>query len=422
VADRIDVPLELEDFEVTSSEVVDGVLEVTVASTSRAACHHCGSVAVRGHGRNERRIRDRACAYPTVLRWSQRRFRCIDCGRTSRERHPELAGRKAVTNRFRRRLFERATREPFSHVARGERVSTYRVLEAFDSLASQELATVPLVPPRALSLDESAFRRRFRYSTVVSDPERGVVIDLFEGRSRTGVAAWLGRLSPQVREGIETVVMDLFWPYRRAVEAALPRARIVADKFHVLRAISQAAQRVRRRFSRRSYQQRLGRDGGSSRQHHPASDPELFRARWVFMKRASRLTETEASWLDDLFERTEPEVRAAWLLKESFAAIYEARDRAEAERRLDTWIHNLPAAGLTEFTNVWRTLSWWREQILAYFDDPLTNGFAEGITNKIKVMKRSAYGFRSPQRYRRKVLLSTSHRDWWAGSSHRSSR
>lgn len=422
MGDRIDVPLELGDFEVSGCELVDGVLEVAVASTRRAACNHCGSMTVRGHGRNERMIRDRACAYPTVLRWSQRRFRCMDCGRTSRERHPELAGRKAVTNRFRRRLFERATREPFSNVARGERVSTYRVLEAFDSHASQELARVPLAPPRALSIDESAFRRRFRYHTVISDPERGVVIDLFEGRSKTGVAAWLGQLSPQVSEGIETVVMDMFWPYRHAVEAALPNARIVADKFHVLRAISEAAQKVRRRFGRRSYHQRLGRDGGSNRQHHPASDPELFRARWVFMKRASRLTEAEVLWLDDLFDRTEPEVRAAWLLKESFAAIYQAPDRAEAERRLDTWIHNLPAAGIAEFTNVWRTLRWWREQILAYFDDPLTNGFAEGITNKIKVMKRSAYGFRTPERYRRKVLLSTSHRQRRADWSHRYSR
>lgn len=420
--DRIDVPLELEGFEVTSSQVVDGVLEVGVASTKKAACHHCGSLAVRGHGRHERRIRDRACAYPTVLRWSQRRVRCIDCGRTCRERHPELAGRRAITNRFRRGLFERATREPFSHVARGEGVSTYRVLEAFDSHASGELAMSPAEPPRVLSIDESAFRRRFRYHTVVSDPERGVVIDLFEGRSRAGVTAWLDGLSPQVKTGVETVVMDMFWPYRHAVEAALPHVRIVADKFHVLRAISEAAQRLRRRFSKRSRSQRLGREGGSNRQDHPASDPEVFRARWVFMKRARRLTDAERGWLESVFDRTAPEVRAAWLLKESFAAIYEAPDRAEAERRLDTWVHNLPAAGLTEFTNVWRTLSWWREQILAYFDDPLTNAFAEGITNKIKVMKRSAYGFRSPDRYRRKVLLSTSHRHGRAGPNHRFSR
>ena len=128
--DRIDVPLDLEGFEVTGSEVVGDVLEVSVRSSRRAACHHCGSVSVSGHGRNERRIRDRSYAYVCVLRWSQRRFRCDDCGKTFRERHPEVAGRRSVTQRFRKRLFERACNEPFTDVATAEAVTNYRVLEA----------------------------------------------------------------------------------------------------------------------------------------------------------------------------------------------------------------------------------------------------------------------------------------------------
>ncbi len=101
-----------------------------------------------------------------------------------------------------------------------------------------------------------------------------------------------------------------------------------------------------------------------------------------------------------------PEVGVAWRLKEQFAAIYEAPDRAEAERRLEVWIDHIIEADLPEFTNLWRTLQWWIEPILAYFDDRVTNAFAEGITNKIKVMKRRSYGFRDPVRYRQKVLLS----------------
>lgn len=94
------------------------------------------------------------------------------------------------------------------------------------------------------------------------------------------------------------------------------------------------------------------------------------------------------------------------MLKEQFAAIYEAPDRAEAERRLEVWIDHIIEADLTEFTNLWRTLQWWVEPILAYFDDRVTNAFAEGITNKIKVMKRRSYGFTNRDRYRRKVLLT----------------
>lgn len=406
MGDRIEVPLELDGFEVTSSELVDGRLEVDVISTRRPACHHCGSVSVTGHGRNERLVRDRACTYPCVLRWSQRRFRCNDCTKTFRERHPAIAGRRRVTERFRRRLFERACHEPVTDVAASEEVSPYRVEEAFECHAAAEIFEHQIQLPRVLAIDESAFRKRYRFHTVFSDPERGVVFDLVEGRGRHSVYGGLIAMSDQVRGNIETVVMDCHWPYRQAIEDVLPHARIVADKFHVIRAIDTAAQRVRVRYGRRISV--VGRDGGLSRQHNPRFVPAVWRSRWTFMKRADKLSHADADELQSIFELL-PEVGIAWMLKEQFANIYEAPDRTEAEKRLELWIDQITAAGIVEFINVWRKMQWWREQILNYFDDRVTNAFAEGITNKIKVMKRRSYGFRDPVRYRQKVLLSCRH-------------
>lgn len=405
--DRIEVPLELADFDVTASEVVNGMLEVSVRSTRRPACHHCGSVSVTGHGRTERRVRDRACCYPCVLRWSQRRFRCNDCLQTFRERHPEIAGRRRVTERFRHGLFERACNEPFTDVAASEKVSTYRVLEAFEHHAGSELLERDVEPPRVLAIDESAFRKRFRFHTVFSDPEHAVVIDLVEGRGKHSVFGGLVAMSDQVRAGIETIVIDCHWPYREAIEEVLPHARVVADKFHVIRAIDAAAHRVRIRHGRRI--RVVGRDGGLARQNNPRFMPEVWRSRWAFMKRASKLSHQDADALQPVFE-TLPEVGIAWMLKEQFANIYDAPNRLEAERRLELWLDQITQAGLPEFLNTWRQLQWWRDPILNYFDDRVTNAFAEGITNKIKVMKRRSYGFRDPVRYRQKVLLSCCHR------------
>ncbi len=101
MGDRIQVPLELAHFQVVGTDLVDGQLEVTVRSTFPRACFQCGSVDVIGHGRCRRRLRDRAHGYPTTLVWEQRRYRCRDCGRTSRERHPETLGSKRLTARFR---------------------------------------------------------------------------------------------------------------------------------------------------------------------------------------------------------------------------------------------------------------------------------------------------------------------------------
>jgi transposase len=401
--DRIEVPLELEDFEIIGSEVQDGRLEVEIRSTRRPACHHCGSLGVSLHAVNERRVRDHACRYPTVLRWHQRRFRCSDCERTSRERHPEVAGRRSITNRFRHRLFERARNEPFADVAAGEAVSHYRVTEAFDWHATAELIAHQLDPLRVVSLDESAFKKRFHFHTVFSDPERGAIFDLTDGRSQASAQEGFAALDPKIRAGIETVVIDCFWPYRRAIEKCLPHARVVADKFHIIRAVDAAAQKVRVRHGRRRTV--VGPGGGLHRSHNPRFLPHMWRARWTFMKRAHKLTSNERAELAAIFEQR-PEVGVAWLLKEEFAAIYEAADRAEAERRLEVWVDHIAVADLREFTELWRNLQWWAEPILAYFEDRVSNAFAEGITNKIKVMKRRSYGFRDPIRYRHKVLLS----------------
>lgn len=406
MGDRIQVPLDLDYFEVVDTQLVDGQLEVMVESTFPRACFHCGSVEVVGHGRQQRRLRDRSCGYPTTLIWEQRRYRCRDCGRTSRERHPRTLGAKRVTARFRAALAEDACSRPWSDVASAESVSWWRVADAFDSWAVETLTTTTGSAPRVLSLDESSFKSKFVYHTILSAPEQHRILELVEGRSRRSAQRVLAGIPHSWRANIETVVIDMFWPFRQAVEDVLPDARIVADKFHVIRAVDSAAQKVRIRHGRKTTV--VGRDGGLSRQHNPRFDPRMWQSRWLFMKRADKLTETETARLNQLFE-LHPDVGVAWWLKEAFSHIYQATDRAEADHRFETWLHHVHQAGLTELINTSRVINRWKDPILNYLDDPQTNGYAEGITNKIKVMKRRGYGHRHPHRYRDKVLAITQH-------------
>ena len=398
MAEAIEIPLGIDDFDVVFSELVGEVLEVHVRSTFPLACWHCGSVAVRGHGWCERRVRDLALGRATVLVWRQRRLRCADCGRTSRERHLEVPERCQVTRRFQRHLFDRACKQPFAEVAAQEHVSHWRVVDAFDlhSAVAPELGT-----PRVLALDESSFQKRFNFYTALFAPDQRRILDAVHGRGQRSAEVLLWRLPAEVRAGVETVVVDCYWPFRKAIEEVLPHARVVADRFHVCRSVDLAATRVRMRHGRRTYWR--GRDGGTSRQHNPRNDPEVTKLRWVFAGRRHHLDADQLSQLTAVFARF-PEIGVAWWMKEAFSAVYEAPDRAEGERRLAVWAHNLEAAGLEELTNVWRNLSTWREEILAYFEDRQTNAFAEGSTNKIKVMKRRAYGFRNHDRYRRKII------------------
>ncbi|MDP8959930.1 MAG: transposase [Actinomycetota bacterium] len=253
-----------------------------------------------------------------------------------------MAGRKRTTRRFRDQLAQAAIRQPFSDVAASEKVSWWRVADAFEAHAEKELAR-PAQPPRVVSLDESAFRRRFRYHTVISDPERGVILELSEGRDQAAAREGLEALPSHLLEGIETVVIDLHWPYRKAVESLLPRARLVADKFPVLRSVDHATQRVRVRHGRKAWVR--GRDGGVSRQHNPRFDRQVWRSRWTFMRRAQQLSPDEAATLGDVFCR-HPPIGVAWWMKEAFAAIY----GPPAERR--------PNAASTCGCTTWRRPAW----------------------------------------------------------------
>ncbi|MBD0282663.1 MAG: transposase [Thermoleophilaceae bacterium] len=133
---------------------------------------------------------------------------------------------------------------------------------------------------------------------------------------------------------------------------------------------------------------------------------DLYRARHRLLKARERLTERERRRLIALFER-QPVIAEAWALKEAFRSIYRASDRREAERRLDRFFAAVEHAQLPAFTAVADGVRLWRAELVAYFDEPTTNGYAEGVINKVKVIKRRANGLPSFDGFRERVLLAS---------------
>jgi transposase len=111
--------------------------------------------------------------------------------------------------------------------------------------------------------------------------------------------------------------------------------------------------------------------------------PELYRARHRLLKARERLNIRERHRLTDLFAR-DPIIAEAWALKEAFRHIYQASSRADAELRLQTFLLAVDRAGLPAFDAFAKGIQNWRAELLAYFDEPTTNGYAEGVINKVK--------------------------------------
>jgi len=202
---------------------------------------------------------------------------------------------------------------------------------------------------------------------------------------------WLEKLDDPW--GVAVATMDMSRTYREVVELCLPRAKIVADRFHVVRRVGKALDQVRLRLQRKLGQERRG---------------ELYELRYALLTDQAKWTDEERGRLRRLFE-TQAELYTAWKLRERFRHWYETEDRVTAERLLVQWENEVRQSGIAEFIQLSQganaMLAEWREPILNYFDTKLTNGFVEGKNNRTKAIQRQAYGYSNPANLRMRVLM-----------------
>ena len=184
--------------------------------------------------------------------------------------------------------------------------------------------------------------------------------------------------------------MDMNRGFRDAAKTFLPNAKIVIDRFHVVRYCTEAMENARR-----SFQSVL-----------PKEQRRYFkRSRCLLLKHRNLLSEEDRAAVDVML-RFSDKLTQAYALKEAFYDFMDAPDRPTAERRLESWIDACDRLRLPEFKSCRGMLVNWKPYILNAFDIRLSNGFTEGCNNAIKVLKRVAFGFRNFVPFRARILLS----------------
>ena len=188
---------------------------------------------------------------------------------------------------------------------------------------------------------------------------------------------------------IKVVSIDMWRPYAGAVRNVLPRAQVVVDRFHAMKQLNERLQQARRRLQSRA---------------DKTTCAALKGCYWLLLKRRIDLTPDEKTRLQTALNAA-PELRHLYLLKERFWLIFErSRSPAQAQRFLLAWLceaDQLDNRYLNKFTSTLR--NWWYE-ILAYFDERVTNGFVEGINRAIRGVIRRAYAYHSFDNFRLAVL------------------
>ncbi len=387
--DCILVALGLPQLKVISSQEFNNRFEITVMyRTSEAKCPRCGQVSNKVQDRRiqskqDRGIRDK----PVYLELIKRRFRCLWCCKVWTEPDDVFGSRRRSSRRFREYLGEEALHQTVKRVAQKEQVGEGLVRRCVtETMHAMLQAKGVSEVPGYIGVDEFSVGRRL-YHTAICNLVKSEVMEVVEGQGSSNLQKYLETFpEPDV---VKAVAMDMHQPFRDAVELCLPMAKVVVDKFHFIRQVNGMVDAVRTRLQ-----------GGRR-----SKSGELYRRRYTLLKGAEKLKPWEKVKLNQLF-LLYPELEKVWQVKEDFRNWYKQGNRRQAENASKVIEGKMADDKVPEYDDLRYILSEWRDEILNYFDCPITNGFVEGKNNRIKTLKRMAYGYRNMANFHLRILAT----------------
>jgi transposase len=393
------VPLDLPEFTILSQSMgADESIEVHVRAREESqTCPRCGRASGKVHDTRKRVKRDiQLRGYQVSLVLHKRRFRCATCGRPFTETDSACGRYKRTTQRFRDHIAKQACQRPLTHVAQEVQVGTGFVHACLCAWIEKKLEKkgrtldekAKLPTPPILGIDEFALSKGHRYDTILCDLESRDVLEVCEGRKKEEVIKLLERLSDP--DAVKAVSMDMSASFRPAVQAALPKAQIVVDHFHVIQHVMKAFRKVLSRWA-----------------HRKEGTILLHRKQYLFLKAKEDLTQEEIQERERIGTRL-PDLEKAWQLKEALRTWYATATMADAAQQLDAWIKRVQQEGPDALREALSPFRNWRQEILAYFQFlPMlvSNGFVEGKNNRTKTMMRQAYGYHNRYNLRMRILL-----------------
>jgi transposase len=353
-------------------------------------CEACGSRDVRPRGRVERRFRSLPIgSRATAVVFPIPRVACQACGVVRQVKLDFADPRRTYTKAFERYALELSRCMTILDVARHLGVSWDIVKDIQKRDLFRRYAKPKLKDLRQIAIDEIAVAKGHRYLTVVLDLESGAVVFVGDGKGADALKPFWKRLR-RCKAKIAAVAMDMSPAYYAAVSTHLPKATIVYDRFHVIKLFNDKLSNLRRWL------------------YHRAEDEQkkvLKGSRWLLLKASENLDpeRDEESRLEEALKLNKP-LATAYYLKEDLRQFWEQPGKTFAGAFLTDWNRRAEASGVWMLQQMARTLEAHRSGLLAYYDYPISTGPLEGTNNKIKTMKRQAYGFRDLDFFKLKIL------------------
>lgn len=376
--------LGLQDAIVKNVENTDEGVLIQIRMERKAhKCPACGNETDRVHDYRKQEIKDLPLfGKPYKIILEKRRYSC-SCGKRFIENVPFLPRYYRMTSRLICYVIDSLSGvKSFSEVARETNLSVSTVIRIFDHITFK----TPVLP-EIIAIDE--FKGNTggeKYNCILTDPCNHRVIDILPKRYSSYLSMYF-KNNPS-RENVKMFISDMWKPYSDTASVYFKNAKQVVDKYHWIRQVIWAFERVRK-----DTQKQFQKDYRIYFKH----------SKTLLAKRYDFLEEHQKQQVMVMLS-VSPTLYSAHFLKERFLKILDSKDRNSAKKALFDWIDNAYCSDIPAFVSCANTMLAWRTGILNSFDTPYTNGYTEGCNNKIKVLKRNAYGYRNFNRFRKRIL------------------
>ena len=390
--------LNIPGYKITDTSFTDGEIHIYLEpyKKGKPICSQCSEAHTKGyHNSQLARAEDLSISGRRVyLHIHKRRYRCPHDGKIHTEDIPWLKKWSRVTVRFSEyvsKLTAITTNQEAGWFLGLNDETVYRI----DKEALEEKAKEKLFPPPAathISVDEVSYRKYHRYLTNVVDTDRKLIIWNEKGRKSEVLNQYFQGIGENNCKRIESVALDGARHYISSSNHYAVNALIVYDKFHIMQKLNNAVDTVRKQELRKA----------RTEKNDELVDLISCKQRFILLKNKGNLSSRQSSYLHLLCELNDPIYRAM-LLKESFLTVYSCDNEIEARTVLSQWIKEAASSTLESFIALAQSFTDKMQYILNWFKRKISSAISEGFNNKIKRLKRMAYGYKDIDYFRLKI-------------------
>lgn len=354
-------------------------------------CPDCGSRDVVRRGMFERWLQTVPVGpKPVWLCVKAPRVGCRECGCVKRIALKIAEPRRWYTRAFERFVLSLTKMMTLLDVSSLLGIGWDGIKSIFKRHLQRRFGNPSLSKLKYIAIDEISVRKGHKYLTLVMDLESGAVVFVGDGKGAEALEPFWKRLKRSSAK-VQAVATDLSAAYISAVMTHLPGVPLVFDHFHVVKLMNDRLTEVRRKLFQ-EIESMPGREA-------------LKGSRWVLLKNPENLNaeRDEQERLKEALRLNEP-LATAYYMKEDLRQIWSQPNKAKATTFLDDWIARAISSGIGPLMKMGKTMAGHRSGILNWYDHPISSGPMEGTNNKIKNMKRQAYGYRDQEFFKLRIM------------------